>query len=394
MDEQSDPVQAPTGGPGSPARVLLISQRNLRDDVANACLYQMEDLLGTIDSVDIAAPSQPVVMAGRFYKLARRLGVPSGPARQIVRPVLAKPSHDYELMLAVLDTYRQVATVPMLAEWRRRSRKAVCFLAEIWPKDLVGSNTILELFDVFDHVFIGVSHGAELMSRLAGAPCSSMHPAVDCLQAAIPPRSRSIDVCYIGRRSEVTHRALMAYAHEDDRFYYYDTIKGPLIVSDHNAHRLLLSNLIRHSRYFIANRAKVNQPESTSGQHETGYRFFEGAAGGAVMLGEPPRNATFKEALPWQDALFEIPFDSPDIARVIRELDADPGRVASISRRNMVNALRMHDWVYRYEDMLAAVGIEATPAMAERRRRLQARAERIEQEAPAEPQQARQPLPA
>lgn len=362
-----------------PSRVLLVSQRALRDDVANACLYQLEDLLCTIDGVDIVSPQRPVILPGRLYKLARWGGMPGGAARQILRPQLAEPARDYELMVAVLDSYRQVATVHGIAEWRRRCRKSVCFLAEIWPKDLNEKNRILELFDVFDHVFIGVDHGADLMAKLADAPCTSLHPAVDALQAASPlPRARSIDVTYIGRRSTVTHAALMQLAREQGLFYYYDTLKGPLRVGDHNAHRLLLANIIRHSRYFIANHAKIDRPDLTSGQQEVGYRFFEGTAGGAVLIGQTPKTPAFERMLPWPEAVIEAPFDAPEIGRLIRKLDADPERVARIRTRNMANSLRMHDWLYRYEDMLAAVGVAGTPAMARRRDQLHGLADRIE----------------
>ncbi|HMR33246.1 MAG TPA: glycosyltransferase [Geminicoccaceae bacterium] len=366
------------------SRILLVSQRRLRDDVANACLYQLEDLLCSIDGVDILAPDRPVIMPGRLYKAARRGGVPAGLARRILRPRIPEPAHDYELMIAVLDSYRQVATVHQIREWRRRCGKAICFLAEIWPKDLVESNKLLELYGIFDHVFIGVDHGAERMAELAGAPCSHLHPAVDAIEACTPiGRPRGIDVCYIGRRSPVTHEALTDLARAEGLFYYHDTLLPPLRVGDHAGHRLLLANIIRSSRYFIANHAKIDRPDLTSGQQEVGYRFFEGVAGGAVLLGQPPRTPAFERMLPWPDAVIEVPFHAPDIAETIRLLDADPERTQRIRSRNMANALRMHDWVYRYEEMLAAVGVKGTPEMARRRARLAALADRIERQ-PAE----------
>ena len=374
-----------------PSRILLVSQRKLRDDVANACLYQLEDLLCTIDSVDVLAPDRPVIIPGRLYKAARWGGVPAQLARRILRPRIPEPAHDYELMIAILDSYRQVGTVHQIREWRRRCGKAICFLAEIWPKDLVDSNRLLELYGIFDHVFIGVDHGAERMAELAGAPCTSLHPAVDALEASAPQgRSRGIDVCYIGRRSPVTHAALMEMARSQGLFYYYDTLLPPLRVSDHNGHRLLLANIIRNSRYFIANHAKIDRPDLTSGQQEVGYRFFEGVAGGAVLLGQTPKTPAFERMLPWTDAVIEMPFDAPDIARTIRALDADPERTDRIRARNMAHALRMHDWVYRYEEMLAPVGVRGTPEMERRRARLAAAADAIEKAGERLPQPPRE----
>jgi hypothetical protein len=373
--------------PAVSPRVLLVSQRNLSDQIANALLYDFEDLLCELDAVDLVAPTEPFLQPGKLYKLARRCGVPRRLARSAtLRPQVAAPAAEYDLLVAVLDSYRQVATVHMVEEWRKRCRKAICFFPEIWPKDLHRGNEVLELFDVFDHVFVGVHHGADRLSELVGRPCSNLHPAVDTLQFYPQPSTpRCIDVCYIGRRSQVTHRHLLAYAEDNDRFYYYDTAKAPLRVADHSAHRRLFANLVKRSRYFIANYARIDRTDWTDGVQEIGYRFFEGAAGGTVMIGQPPANDAFERLFPWPDAVVEAPVDAPDIADLIRELDADPERTARIRIANVSNALRRHDWVYRYEEMLAAVDLAPTPAMVERRAHLMSLAERYENGSADEP---------
>lgn len=382
--------------PVASPRVLVVSQRHLSDQIANALLYEFEDLLCELDSVDLIAPDRSFLQPGQLYKLARRCGVPRRLARAAaLRPHVASPSGEYELLVAVLDSYRQVATLHMLDGWRERCRKAVCFMPEIWPKDLHGRNEILELFDVFDHVFVGVEHGVDRLGELVGRPCSNLHPAVDALRFCPPPSGpRCIDLCYIGRRSDVTHQRLLAYAEERDLLYYHDTVKGPLRVTDHRAHRRLLANLVKRSRYFIANYARIDRPDWTDGIQEIGYRFFEGAAGGTVMLGQPPANRALERLFPWPDAVIEMPFDAPHIADLISELDADPERTARIRTANVANALRRHDWVYRYEEMLAAVDMQPSPAMVERRARLHALAERHEQSSCDEPAAARERISA
>jgi len=361
-------------------RVLLVSQRNLSDQVANACLYQFEDLLCTLDDVDLIAPGRSVILPGKLYKLARWCGVPRQLARAVtLRPQVAEPAREYELLIAVLDSYRQVATVNTIKQWRRHCHKAICFFPEIWPRDIDTRNSLLELFDVFDHIFVGVDHCSEALTKLIGRPCTNLHPAVDALQFCPRPSiRRSIDVCYIGRRSEVTHQRLLALAEDKELFYYYDTAKGSLRIADHRAHRLLFANLVKRSRYFIANYAKIDRPDQTGGKQEVGYRFFEGVAGGAVLLGQPPATAAFRRLFPWPDAVIEIPFDAPGVVEVIAGLDGDPARTARIRAANVANALRLHDWVYRYEEMLAVAGLASTPAMADRQARLQALADRFE----------------
>lgn len=361
-------------------RVLLISQRGASDQVANAPIYEFEDLIDGVDAVDLLAPDASVIQPGRLYKLARRCGARRRLARRLaLRPAGTSPARDYDLLLAVFDQYRQVAAAHRIANWRRRCDKAICFLVEVWPKDLQEDNSILELFDVFDHVFVGMNHCPELLAKLTGRPCSTLPLGVDALRLAPRPATpRCIDLCYIGRRSAVTHRQLLALAEKDHLFYHYDTVKGPLHVYDHREHRALFANVVSRSRYFIANYSKIDRPDLIGGVQEIGSRFFEGAAGGTVMLGQPPAIDAFERLFPWPDAIVEVPFDAPDIADRIRELDADPERTARIRTANVANALRRHDWLHRYEQMLDVVGLEATPAMADRRAHLEALADAFE----------------
>lgn len=368
-------------------RVLLVSQRNLSDQVANAALYEFEDLVCNIDDVDLIAPNRSPMLPGKLYKLTRRWGAGRQLARTMtLRPTVITPARNYALLFAVFGQYRQVASVHTLAQWRHHCDRAICFLGEIWPKDLQSSNAILELFDVFDHIFVGVNHCTDVLMTMIGKPCTNLHPAVDAVRLAPHPEiPRSIDISYIGRRSDVTHRALLALADQERLFYYFDTLKGPLRAADHREHRRVFADVLKRSRYFIVNYGKINRPDQTGGAQEVGGRFFEGAAAGAVMIGQPPAGDVFERLFPWPDAVIEAPFDAPDIADRIHQLDADPARTARIRAANAANALRRHDWLHRYEAMLATVGLETTPAMAERRQHLEALADQIERHAPDRP---------
>jgi hypothetical protein len=379
-NEQASKLMTSRAENDKPPRVLLLSQRALIDQVANACLYEFEDCVAGFDRADLVGPRRDAVLPGKFYKLARRLGVPRELARgATLRHRLELPEREYDLLLAVLDSYRQVASVHATRELRRRCRRAICFIPEIWPKDFATRNEILELFDLFDHIFIGVDHCVDALEKIIGRPCSNMHPAVDVMRFCPQrPTPRVIDVSYIGRRSAVTHAALLRLAEEDGLFYYHDTTKS-LRVADHAGHRRMLASLIQRSRYFIANYAKIDRPDQTGHVQEVGYRFFEGAAAGAVMLGQPPANAAYPRLFPYPDAVIEAPFDAPGIADLIRALDADPERLERVRTSHLVHALRHHDWVHRYAEMLAAVGLPPTAAMAERRARLEAQATRLEQ---------------
>ena len=90
------------------------------------------------------------------------------------------------------------------------------------------------------------------------------------------------------------------------------------------------------------------------------------------MLGEAPRTEEFKRQFGWPDALIPLPFDSPEVGRVLVELDGDPQRLERIRRDNVGRAALWHDWVYRLRTVFETVGIPPTEGMRARERRLQA----------------------
>jgi hypothetical protein len=246
---------------------------------------------------------------------------------------------------------------------------------------------MVALLSRFDRIYVSTLHSVDGLARLTGRPCTYLPPGVDALRfAPYPdPPPRGIDVCGIGRRSDVTHRALLEAARERGLFYYYDTVRGSgagarqisFEVANPAEHRLVYSQLLKRSRYFIANRARANEPEMTRGIDEIGARFAEGAAAGAVMIGEPPRNETFRELFDWPDAVVPAPFDAPRIGELIASLDADPARVARIRRDGVENSLLRNDWTYRLRTILTDAGLPATPAMLQREARLRALAQQV-----------------
>src|ERR1700738_1115668 len=205
-----------------------------------------------------------------------------------------------------------------------------------------------ELLADFDHLFLGVRHPTQEVARIVGRPCTYLPLAVDVLRFAPYPHAppRAIDVCNIGRRSPVTHAALLRLARERRIFYYYDTVRASgeggkqmtFRVNHASEHRPLLARQLQRSRYYLANRARVNEPEIIEGKEEISSRFYEGVAAGTGLLGEAPRGAAFRKQFGWQDAVIRLPFDSPDAGEILEALDADPQRIERIRRENVHHA--------------------------------------------------------
>jgi hypothetical protein len=368
--------------PGAGGDVLLLSMRRLADLVAYCLQYELEDVVADVTGADrVEAGDRPALeRSRRGYKLARFATGSKRLARGCApRPSTVRLERDYELFFPVFNHVHELFALATVPDWRRRCRVAACFVNELWVHLLPGY--LLELLSEFDHVFLGVRHGVEEVARIVGRPCSYLPLAADVLRFAPLPEApaRGIDVCNIGRRSPVTHDALMRLARQGRMFYFYDTVAASgagrkqrtFHVGDPAEHRLLLASLLKRSRYFIANRGRVNEPEFTRGRDEISGRFYEGAAAGTVMLGEPPRTGEFERQFDWPDAVIPLAFDSPDVGRRLAELDRDPARLARIRRDNVANAALRHDWVHRLRTVFETLGLPPTEAMLARERRLQ-----------------------
>ncbi|MGI0489195.1 glycosyltransferase [Pantanalinema rosaneae CENA516] len=361
------------------ARVLVLSQRKLYQHVANCVRYEFEDLIHSFDTIDVVSPENSYEQSARVFRWLKKV-TRSGKLADALKPdpnpfTLNK---EYDLFFAHFISPWEFLSVSSIKDWRKKCRKAVCCIEEIWAKDVYSWRALLELLQEFDHIFVGLSQSAKAIEELTGVPCSYLPPGIDTAKFCPYPNSpaREIEVFNLGRRSCITHKALLEFTEQQGRLYYYDTT-GNMSTPDPRGHRHLLANLSKRSSYFIVNRAKFDQVDQTGGQVEIGYRYFEGAAAGAVMIGDRPNIPAFYENFDWEDAVIPMPFDNPNIGETLTCLNAQPERLAEIRRQNIVNSLLRHDWVYRWNEILQTVGIEPTAKMLARKRQLRELSEKI-----------------
>ncbi len=363
--------------------VLLLSQRRIADLAAFCLAYEFEDIFAAVtDAQRIdAADLRALEFSRRAYKLARLV---SGSPRLAYRlaPFPREKvmlERDFELFFPVFNHTYELYSLATIPNWRQRCRKAACFISEVWSDSL--PEYLLELLSEFDHVFIGHSHPVKNVARITGRPCTYLPLAVDVPRFAPASRDhpRPIEVCNLGRRSPVTHQALLDDAERRQSFYYYDTVAASgadlkhrtFRVDNPHEHRRMLATLLKHSCYFIANRSYVNKPEFTAGREEISARFYEGAAAGTVMMGEPPRTEEFKRQFDWPDAVIHMPFDSPDIGRFLADLNGNPERLRAVRSDNVRQAAQRHDWLYRILAVFDTLGLVPTEKMRARAKLLE-----------------------
>lgn len=362
--------------------VLLLSQRRISDLVAFCLAYEFEDTFQAVTGAErIDATDLPSIeFSRRAYKLARAATASSRAALRLAPSPRGKVAleRDYELFFPVFSNAFELYSLATIPNWRQRCRKAACFITEVWTDQL--PEYLLELLSEFDHIFLGLRHCVDDVARITGRPCSYLPLATDVprFAPAALDQPRPIDVCNIGRRSPVTHQALLADAERRQSFYYYDTVAASgsdlkqrtFRVDNPGEHRLMLATILKRSRYFIANRSHVNNPEFTAGRDEISARFYEGVAAGTAMIGEAPRTDEFQRQFDWPDAVIHLPFDSPDVADILADLNGTPARLQTVRARNVREAARRHDWLHRIRIVFDVLGLPPTDGMGARADRL------------------------
>jgi glycosyl transferase family 1 len=361
-------------------RICMPTGRNFRKKTFHCAQYEAQDVLAEVDDVDLIS-----LEPGRGYdfkELWQRRLMYRDVSRRIVfaNPGLHKVrlNREYDLFIARCQTYKDLLDINAIEGWKDNCRISVCWLDELWAASIPEQKYWLHALRQFDHVFIGYSGSVAPLSEAIGWPCRWLSGAVDTLRfTPYPdPPARVIDVYSLGRRRERIHQSLLQAARDRGVFYMYDTFAGSLAeVYDHRQHRDHYANVAKRSRYFMVGPGKFDCLDETRGQMEIGHRYYEGAAAGAVMIGEASNCEAFREMFPWSDAVIEIQPDGTDVIDVLGRLGSEPERVSAIARRNTAEALLRHDWVYRWKEILRVAGMEPSSGMVARECRLKELAE-------------------
>jgi hypothetical protein len=350
-------------------RTLIYSQRKLSRILPYRCAhFEFEDVIAQIDSVEMLVPR--IDPSTRRYVFAKQLAYHT--------PLTLNPGiegtaihRDYDLFLAICGNPADLLGINAIGDWRSRCKKAICLIDEVWVTEISSYRNFLRMLEKFDVVVLYYSQSVNPINERIGAKCIFLPPGVDTLRFCplSHPPNRIIDVYSIGRRSAITHRAYLTMAAGDGLFYLHDSTSAHQVL-DPTEHRILFANVLKRSRYFVVNPGLIDRPDVRGTQIEIGNRYFEGAASGSILLGERPLNGEFEKLFDWPDALIDLPYNSPDVAKLLRELDEQPNRQSTMRQMNMQQSLLRHDWCYRWEAILKAVGSAPLPQLEARKNRL------------------------
>ena len=357
-------------------RIVIFSLRNIFGKALFRCPhYEFEDLICQIDSAVLLAPA--LDSSSTRSKFATRLAYH---APITLNPGIQKipAKTHYDVFFTICGFPQDLLMVNSVSNVKDLCGTSVCLLDELWIREIVKHRRFLRILAKFDVVMLYYSQTVKPLNEQIGRRCVFLPPGVDAILFCphpAPPK-RVIDVYSIGRRSEITHQRLLRMVRESGLFYLHDSIGGSQAINS-TEHRALFASVARRSRYFIVNPGVIDQPEKRGNQIEIGNRYFEGAASGAIMLGERPTNEEFGRLFDWPEAVVQLPYDSSDIDILIKDLDADPQRQERIRQTGVVQTLMRHDWVYRWEAVLKAVGLKPMEGVSERKEHLRMLAQAV-----------------
>jgi len=360
------------------ARVLMPTWRRFSAPAFRGGLFEAQDVFAEIDEIDLLCIEARPDWQSREKWLRKFLW--RDVSRQLIyvnpglQPVTLR--QDYELLVVLCQQWYELLYLNAVQGWRNRCRTAICWLDEVYTADLPGSRYWLKALNQFDHILVPYKRTAEALQKLLDRPCHCIPRAVDTLRFSPFPSfpNRVIDVLSVGKRLPKIHAALLDLAKEDGLFYVHDTFTegGNLLMQDVAQHRAMFANMVKRSSCFIVAPGKVLDFHETQGQMEVGMRYYEGAAAGAVLLGQAPEGDTFHALFDWPQAVVSVRTDGSDIAETIRELQAQPRLLQEVSARNVFHTTARHDWLYRWQSMLELAGLSQSQRFNARRVRLQA----------------------
>lgn len=346
-------------------RVVIISFCAGRPATFRGLSFECEDVLLATVPGTVRMPALAREGEGRAYRRVARRFMPAAASN-------TGPAVDGPIDLLIVDCMGvgDLRMVPDLRSLLRRADRAVCNVTEIWSHTV--SRRTVQLLRAFDFIASGCATSVDPIADHTGRPVHYVPPAVDALAWSAPDACppRSIDVFLFGRKHQKWHDALKEDSAGCDYFYLYDTVhaRDPISLPEHRAK---FRELNQRSKINVVNIAKVNHTADRGVDEEIGFRYFEAAAAGCALVGYRPATEHWSRLFGWPGSIVDVPLDDPPaLVRAVRGLLEDPGALQALSRRNRAESLLRHDALYRWMDIFKSIGIEPTPEMEARRRRL------------------------
>ena len=89
---------------------------------------------------------------------------------------------EYDLFYAHCMFAKDLLALNSLKDWRKKCRKAVCYIAELWTKDLNKLKESIQLLKQFDYILLSCASTVDAVKDIVQRPCTYFPPGVDAIK--------------------------------------------------------------------------------------------------------------------------------------------------------------------------------------------------------------------
>ena len=135
-------------------RVLVVSVRGFRFQVANCVQYEFEDVISELEDVETYEPADEFEFARRIYRFTK-YATGSDDIASFIAPFPAEVTlkNEYDLLFVVCDNPWQLHLLESIKNWRDKCRHKACYIMETWRLNFDNWRLAYEPFKNFEHFF-------------------------------------------------------------------------------------------------------------------------------------------------------------------------------------------------------------------------------------------------
>jgi len=340
------------------SKFLIISGRNHFNKIADALSIELEDVL--VDCLD----------ADVYY-----LG------EQASEQIADK---NYQVIFIAVNNFSQVIETQRLLDKTPISGEVKC--AYIFGGYV---HTIVSLFSPLrqrisrnykalkqiDHIFTGVEENVRILADGLKIPVHYCPIAVDVLKIAAEVTHRPIAINGFGRQEPEISNTIADHFNRpgSNQIYFHTNFLKSTGFSDRERYRKMFWHILRQSKLSLAFDSLYYNPNGHAKHSFVGPRWYESLGAGNVVIGVAPRCPSAAKLLNWQDATIDLPQEPSLALDFITQILSDDEYIQAISRRNLKEMNRKHDWRHRISLMLNAISIELPKRLNEQLEQLDRR---------------------
>jgi len=175
-----------------------------------------------------------------------------------------------------------------------------------------------------------------------------------------PPQDRLIDFSAYGRRLPAIHEGVKAFCAETGRYYDYTTTAGLMPGTDPTEQYDQYAWRLRHSVFTFCWPVETTNPLRVRKFSPITCRWFEAAASGTVVVGQPPRDAGFEEMFgPGLVLLLDTDRSGPELFVFLSRLLEERHSHLLAAQQRYNRLADAWSWERRVGDILKIAGLDA-----------------------------------